>query len=139
MNYFRRVTGNSNTYGQDNLKNEKFGGIKWKNITVQEMLHFYALMLKISIDPRHHGGYNSYFESISINHCSQGYTVSLEAYGGRDSKITSFSHFRQIRSTYHPEFGEYAVGDKFHQLIFLIRCINRSATRNFDFGSKCRF
>ena len=28
MDYFRRVTTNSNNYGQDHLKNVKFGGVK---------------------------------------------------------------------------------------------------------------
>ena len=61
-------------------------------------------MLWISIDPRHLGGYNSYFESISRIPCGQGYMVSLEAYGGWDSKIMSLSQFRQICSAYYPEF-----------------------------------
>ena len=47
---------------------------------------------------------------ISIICCGQVYTVSIEAYGGRDNKIMSQSHFRNIRSAYHPEFGESVVG-----------------------------
>ena len=52
MDCFRIVTTNSNKYGEDHIKNGKFGGTKWRNITVQEMLHFYGVMLWISIEPR---------------------------------------------------------------------------------------
>ena len=77
MDYFRRVTTNSNKYGQDHLKNVKFGGTKWINITVQDIINLYGVMLWIYIKPRHLGGYTSYFESISIIRCGQGYTVSI--------------------------------------------------------------
>ena len=52
MDYFRRVTTNSNKYGQDHLKNVKFGGTKWINITVQDIINLYGVMLWISIEPR---------------------------------------------------------------------------------------
>ena len=51
MEYFIIVTTNSNKYGQDNIKNGNFGETKWINITVQDMLNFYIVMLWISIDP----------------------------------------------------------------------------------------
>ena len=38
----------------------KFGGIKWKNITVQDMVRFYGVMLHMSIDPCCFGGYACY-------------------------------------------------------------------------------
>ena len=53
MDYLRRVTTNPNRYGQYNIKNGKFGGMKWINITVQYMLR---VMLRIYIDPRDLGG-----------------------------------------------------------------------------------
>ena len=39
--------------------------------------------------------------------------------------------FRHIRYAYNTEFGESEVGDKCHQLIFLIRCINQDPARTF--------
>ena len=39
MKYFRRVTTNSNKYGRDRLNIRNFGGMKWININVQEMIH----------------------------------------------------------------------------------------------------
>ena len=79
---------------RDNLRNGNFGGMKWTNITVQEIIHFYGVMIQIYIDPWNLGGYTPYFESISIIICGQGCTVILEAYGGWASKITSLSHFK---------------------------------------------
>ena len=75
------MTKNSNKYGRDHINNEKFGGINWKNITVQEIFHFYGVMIWISIEPRHIVGYTSYFESISIIIFVRGYTFGVEAYG----------------------------------------------------------
>ena len=66
------------------------------------MLHFYGVILWVSIEPSHLGGYNSYFELTSRISCGQEYTVSLEAYGGRASKIMSLSRLIHIRSAYHP-------------------------------------
>ena len=132
MDYFRRMTKNSNKYVQYHLKNRKFGVMKCRNITVQEMLHFYGVMIWISIKPCYLGGYTSYFESISIIRCGQGYMASINNHGGWDSKVISIYCFIQTIFAYHPEFGESAVGDKCSQLEFLIHCINQASTRTSD-------
>ena len=71
--------------------------------------------------------------------CVQGYKESLKAYGGWSNKIMSLSRFRQTRFAYIIKFGESAVGDKYHQLRFLNRCIKQAATRTFDFGPNVDF
>ncbi len=38
-----------------------FGGSKWENISTQEMIHWHGVILKMSIDNRKIGGYESYF------------------------------------------------------------------------------
>ena len=53
MYYFRIVTTYTNKYRPDHPKNEKCGGIKLRNITVQEKLRLYGAMIWISIKPRH--------------------------------------------------------------------------------------
>ena len=65
--------------------------------------------------------------------------VSHDTYVGWDIKIMSISHFRHIYSAYHRYFGDSAVGDKFHQLRFILRCINQSAARAFYFGPNVDF
>ena len=52
MGYFIKVTTNSNKYRQDHINNGKSGGMEWIHITVQVMLYFYGVMLRISIDNR---------------------------------------------------------------------------------------
>eukprot|EP00957_Ditylum_brightwellii_P072767 5530569-Ditylum_brightwellii.AAC.1 len=47
--------------------------------------------------------------------------------------------FRQIRSAFHPETGSSAIGDKCHQLKYLIRMINMAAKRTFYIGPKLAF
>ena len=106
--------------------------MKRRNVTAQEILNIYGVILQVSIEPRNLGGYSSYLESISRIRCGQGYTYSLDAYGGWASKIMSLYSFRKIRSEYHNEFGEYEVGDKCHKMTFLIHCINQATARNFD-------
>ena len=59
MEYFRRVAKSSNKYGRDHLKNGKYGGMKWININIQEMLHLYGAILWISIEPWNLGWYTS--------------------------------------------------------------------------------
>ena len=98
--------------------------MKRRNVTAQEILNIYGVIIQVSIEPRNLGGYSSYLESISRIRCGQGYTSIFEAYGVQASKLTSLYSFRQIRSAYHPEFGQYAVCDKCRQLTFPIYCFN---------------
>ena len=131
MDYFSIVAKNPNKYGWCHLNNGDFGGIKWIRITAQEVIHLYAAMFRISIEPQHIGGYASYFEWVSRVRCGQVYTITIKAYRGCASKCISISNFRNIRSVYHLEFGESSVGDKCHQLRFMIWCINWSAAITF--------
>ena len=71
--------------------------------------------------------------------CSQGYTVSIEAYGEWAGKFMSISYFRQIRSAYYTDFGESEFGDKCHKLIFLIRHTNQPTARDFELCSNAAF
>ena len=60
----------------------KFGGIKWENITVQEMVLFCGVMLRVSIEPCHLGGYEGNFKPTSYVSVGNGYNVKLVRYGG---------------------------------------------------------
>ena len=60
-----------------------FGGIKWKNITVQEMFRLYGVMLRMSIDTCHLGGYEGYFKPASYVRFWYGYNVNIFGYGGQ--------------------------------------------------------
>eukprot|EP00957_Ditylum_brightwellii_P059816 4541235-Ditylum_brightwellii.AAC.1 len=51
----------------------------------------------------------------------------------------SLRRFRQIESAFYPETETSAVGDKCHQLIYLIQKINKAAKQTFHFGSHMAF
>ena len=112
----------------------KFGEIKWKDITVQEMFRFYGVMLCVIIEPSHIGGYEGYFKPTSYVRVVCGYNVNLVGYGGWTERIMTLARFLQIRSAFHPEAVESAVDDKCHQISYLIRILNDAASNNFDLG-----
>ena len=61
-----------------NERNTKlFIGHKWNNISVQEMIHFFSTMLRVSLERRKIGGYDSYFIEDHTIVLSNGYTVTL--------------------------------------------------------------
>ena len=52
-----------------------FLGHKWKNITVGEMVRFFGILLRISMEPQKMGGYESYFRDAPQIHLGVGYNV----------------------------------------------------------------
>ena len=79
--FFKRLTANSNEYAWLHMSEDgKFGWSKWLNISVQEMIRFHGMILKMSIDDRELGGYMAYFmEQMSVN-CLRSYSVKLTDY-----------------------------------------------------------
>ena len=51
ITFFRRLTANSNENAKKKVKRGNFVGYKWVPITVEEMINFFRIMLKISIRP----------------------------------------------------------------------------------------
>ena len=51
----------------------------------------------------------------------------------------NLARFRQIISAFHLEDGKPAVGNKCHQLRYLIRSVNDSASKTFDLGPTSDF
>ena len=139
LDVFRRMTAQSNKYARAKMRNGKFGGLKWTNITLQEMIRFFGIMLRMSIEPRHLGGYEAYFHPSTSIQAGKNYSVQLSGYVGWAATVMSLGRFRQIRSAFHPEAGISSVGDKCHQLRFLIRSINSAAARTFDLGPRAAF
>ena len=88
--FFKRITANSNQYVRLNMNDlGEFGGSPWTNITVQEMVRFHGVLLKMSVDNRELGGYKSYFtERLSVN-LSRTYSVELTNYPAWALKVMS--------------------------------------------------
>ena len=93
------------------------------------MVRFYGVMLHMSIEPCHLGGYEDYFKPTSYARVGHGYNVKLVGYGGWAETIMTLARLRQIRSAFHPEDGKYAVGEKCHQIRQLLRSLNCAAKK----------
>ena len=48
-------------------------GHEWKNIETGEMIRFFGIMLRISLEPRKMGGYTSYFLEDPVVMLGSGY------------------------------------------------------------------
>ena len=103
------------------------------------MVRFYGVMLHMSIEPCHLGGYEDYFKPTSYARVGHGYNVKLVGYGGWAGRIITLACFFQIRPAFHPEAGNSAVGNRCHQLSYLIRSVNNAASNNFDPGPTVAF
>ena len=117
----------------------RFSGYPWKNITTEEMFHFFGVLLKMSVDCRKMGGYKAYFKSKPTIYLSDNYSMTLNSYPAWASKVFSFSRFQQIRAAYHPEVGQSKSGDKVHQLRYALNCLNTASKRTFVPGLDLSF
>ena len=85
----------------------------------------------MSIEPCHIGGYKGYLKPKLYVRIGCGYIVKRVGYRGWEERKLTLAHFRQMRSAFHPEAGEYAVFHKCHQLRYLIRSVNDAACKEF--------
>ena len=140
--FFLRVAGESNKYARKIMKERNttlFLGHKWSNISVQEMVHFFGIILRISLEPRKMGGYESYFVENQSLTLASGYTASLRGYNAWAKDIMSLVRFKQIRSAFRSECHQYDINDKCYQLRWFIRHFNYMAKKTFNLGPNASF
>ncbi len=117
----------------------RFGGSPWSNISVQEMIQFHGMVLKMSVDHKELGGYASYFtEPFSVN-LSRSYCVLLTDYPAWAVKIMTLRRFKQIRAAFHPETGTSTIGDKCHQIRHALNTLNTASLKTFTPGINLSF
>ena len=113
---------NSNPYVHENINNEgQFVECNWVNTTVQKMIHFHGIVLKMSIFDHNLGGCKVYFSS----------SVLLNDYPIWASKVMSLAQFKHIRAGCHPEVGSSKVRDKCHQLSCAIDVFDKISRLTF--------
>ena len=139
LTFLKRLTANANQYARANLVNDKFGGYKWRNITLTEMVNFKGVILKMSVDDRNLGGYKSYFEQPMSVILGQDYSVDLTNYPAWAAKVFKLYRFKQIRGALHPEVGTSSIGDKCHQLRYALNCLNHASKSTFIAGRDMSF
>ena len=111
----------------------------WRNITTAEMIRFFGIMLRISLEPRKMGGYVSYFTDNPTVVCGDGYSIQLRGYDPWARDVMTLVRFKQIRPAFHPEAKNSICNDKCHQLRYFIRLFNSKAKEVFDLGPNISF
>ena len=140
--FFQRLASQSNKYARKEMATRHsmlFLGHKWKNITVPELIRFFGIMLRISLEPRKMGGYSSYFTENPVITIGDGYSIQLRGYDAWAKDIMSLVRFKQIRSAFHPESDKSLCNDKCHQLRYFIRLFNMKAKEVFALGANISF
>ena len=141
-NFFVRICAESNRYARRVMRERNtslFLGHKWNNITTEEMIHFFGIMLRISLEPRKMGGYESYFTEQQSITAANGYSTSLRGYHAWAKDIMSLLRFKQIRSAFRSECNRYDPNDKCYQLRWFIRQFNYMARKIFHLGPNASF
>ena len=137
--FFKRLTCNSNQYARTHQVCGKFVSYSWVNITVEEMIRFHGLILKMSVDGRNLGGYQAYFiEKHQVN-AGTNYYIELDGFPAWAAKVMTLQRFKQIRAAFHPEVGVSDIGDKCHQLRYAIDKLNLTSSRTFIPGKDLSF
>ena len=100
------LCGESNKYARKAMKDWNtilFLGHKWNNISVEEMVHFFGILLRISLEPRKMGGYTSYFQNSHSITLARGYSSTLQGYNAWAKDIMTLVRFKQIQSAFRLE------------------------------------
>ena len=90
------------------VRNSKlYHGNKWENITVSEVIKFFGIMLRISIDPWKMEVYMHYFTEYLMINLGHVYYVQIRGYDAWAKYIIILIRFKHILSTFHPDNGMY--------------------------------
>ena len=103
--FFKRLATQSNKYARANMharSSSMFLGHKWANITTGEMVRFFGIILRISMEPRKMGGYTSYFQENPVVSLANGYSVQLRGFDAWAKDIMPLIRFKQIRGCILP-------------------------------------
>ena len=88
LEFFKRITANSNEYAVQNLlETGTLAGYRWCRITLAEIVKFCGVILKMSINDRKLGDYEAYFQDNIEVHLGPTYTALVEDFSGWASKI----------------------------------------------------
>ena len=79
--FFKCIIANSNEYARMHMNNDgQYAGSNWTNVTVEEMVRFLGIILKMSIDNRELGGYAANFTKRKSVNLGRRYYVELNDY-----------------------------------------------------------
>ena len=142
----KRLCRNSNDYIKSqvvpNDSNERVVyNQNFVDITVEETMRFFGIILRISLNPIDNGGYAAYFDANDIEiGIDENVTMKAPNTSGWASEIMSLKRFKIIRKAFHPEArsGREA-GDKCYHVRHLIRQFKKAACNSFIPGTDMAF
>jgi len=141
----KRICRNSNEYIKrfimSNTRDQLLYGMRFEDITVEEMMKFFGIMLRMSLHPIDFGGYPAYFARTDEDIILDGeQTIRATGPKGWASDIMDLRRFKIIRKTFHPEDRlARACGDKCYQIRHLLRNFKAAAKTSFTPGRDISF
>jgi hypothetical protein len=86
-------------------RNHLWHGVKWEDITVEEMYRFLGTLLRISMSPVDGGGYKAYFSKTNkiLVPGNGGKPLEIAGTHGWAHTYMALYRFKQIRGAFHPE------------------------------------
>ena len=121
------------------LKRGNYVGYKWVPISVRKMIQFFGIMLKISIQDLSLGGYDAYWDKDLRVKSGRNYNVKLHGIQPWARDIMTKHRFKQIRAAFRPENDRSTIGDKCHQLRYIINRFNLAIRKTFIPGYALSF
>ena len=110
-------------------------GQKWTNINVGEIITFFGIMMRISVEPCNMGGYLSYFVEDLMIQLYHIHAVKLRVYDYWGRYIMPIIIPKQIHIAFHSEARTSFGGEKCHQMCYFIRVFNDKSKMIFLLGS----
>ena len=122
ITFFRHITANFNQYECDHMDKTilYFGDPKWNNVQIDEMIHFFGMVLKMSNDVRRIGACTEYFYDEILTHLAEDYSFNIKGFISWVKDVMTLPCFKQIHSTFHPKLHFTEKRDKCHQLYYAI-------------------
>ena len=145
LDTLKRLCGNSNEYIRrfviPNCRDELLYGIRFEDITIEEMMKIFLIMLRISLHPIDFGGYPAYFTRRDEDIILDGeQTIKATGTKGWASDIMDLRRFKIIRKAFRPEDRlARACGDKCYQIRHLLRDFKAAAKTSFTPGRDISF
>ena len=141
----KRLCRNSNDYIRRVIIPARTDGLLYGqifvDISVEEMMKFLGIVLRISLNPLDYGGYEAYFNPSGIEiEINENKVMKAEGTGGWAVKYMSLKRFKIIRKAFHPEDrSARQCGDKCFHLRHLIRQFKSAAMNSFIPGRDIAF
>ena len=103
------------------------------------MIHFFGMVLKVSIDDWRVGGYTEYFYDEIFKDRAEDYSINVKGFASWAKDVITQHHFKQICSVFHPEPHFATNGEKCHKLCYALNKLNNRAKHKFIPGINLSF